>query len=158
MNPYTTAVDLEGGNTRRHHPFGRGANVLVLAGTSLSIIQSAVVAIASVMAPLDAGFDLTGLGLAAWLLAGVGLPGLVGWTAVRALRSWWRRSVSVVGRLVLASVVATPSTWLLAVPLGDEPLLPIGYLPAGLLMLTGAWLAQSKVRSAERQGRGGLTA
>jgi hypothetical protein len=149
-------VDLEGGNSRRNHPFGRWANLLVLAGTSLSIIQSVVVALGAVSAPLNEGVELTGLPLGAWLLAGVGLPGLVGWTALRALRAWWRRSVTVLSPLLLASVLAAPSTWLLSIPLGEELLTPIGYLPASLFMLAAAVMARPRIAQAQREGRGGL--
>jgi glucan phosphoethanolaminetransferase (alkaline phosphatase superfamily) len=149
-------VDLEAHDARRHHPFGRGANVFVLAGTTLSIIQSLVVAIAAVVAPLEEGFELTGVALLLWILVAVGLPVLVGWTAWRALRSWWRRSVRVVPRILVAAVLAVPSMVLLQIPLGDELFTPIGYLPAGVMMAIGAVLARPRVAAAEREGRGGL--
>lgn len=151
-------MHLQAGDTRRHHPFGRAANWLVLAGTTLALTQSAIVVFGAVLAPTGPGFELAGAALGVWLLLGVGLPTVVGWLAWRALRSWWRRSVSVVGRILLAAVVAVPSTVLLRVPLGDEVLVPVGYLPAGLMMTAGGLLARRRVAAAQREGRGGLAA
>lgn len=142
--------------TTRGHPFGRGANWCVLGGTSLSVIQSLIVAIAVFLSPGTPAVDIEGLAVLVWLGIGLALPLLVGWTAWRALRSWWRRSVRVVPRLLLAAVVAVPSTVLLSVPIGEELLTPIGYLPAGLLILVGAILARPNVERARAEGRGGL--
>jgi hypothetical protein len=147
-----------GAPSARGHPFGRGANVLVVAGTTLSIVQSAVVAIAAFLAPATDGFEVQGAALLVWLVVGVGLPALVGWTAVRALRSWWRRSVTVVPRLIVAGALAVPSTLLLVVPMGGgEQLTPIGYLPAGLAIVAGAVLARPRVADARARDRGGLS-
>ncbi|MFP4636398.1 MAG: hypothetical protein ACLFRD_11085 [Nitriliruptoraceae bacterium] len=142
--------------TSRGHPFGRGANWCVLGGTSLSVIQSLIVLIAVFLAPGTPAVNIEGPAVLVWLGIGLTLPLLVGWTAWRALRSWWRRSVRVVPRLLLAAVVAVPSTVLLTVPIGEELLTPIGYLPAGLLILAGAILARPRVERARAEGRGGL--
>ena len=155
--PTLPPLNLEGGETRRHHPFGRVANVLVLAGASLSIIQSVVVAMGAFLAPVQEGFELEGFALLVWLVLGMGIPIAVGWLALRALRSWWRRSVSVVGRVLTAGLVALPSTVLLTVPVDGELLTPIGYLPAGLLLTAAAFLSRGKVLAAKEAGRGGLS-
>lgn len=149
-------MDLSEGDARRHHPFGRAANYLVLGGASLSIIQSMVGALAGFAAPANEGFDLRGGALLVWVVISSGLPLLVGWTALRALRSWWRRSVRVVQQLLVAGLVALPSTVLLQVPLGTELLTPIGYLPAGAALVAAALLARPRVRRARAEGRGGL--
>ena len=149
-------MNLDADTTPRRHPFGRAANWLVLAGTSLSIIQSAVVAIGAALAPVTEGFELEGPGLLIWLVVGAGIPVGVGWAAWRALRSWWRRSVSVIGRLYLAALLAIPSSMLLSLPLDDEFLLPVAYFPAGVLMAIGAFVARPRVLAAVREGRGGL--
>ena len=150
-------MHLDAGKTRRRHPFGGAANWLVLAGTSLSIIQSVVVAIAAVLAPINQDFELVGFGLLLWLVVGAGLPVGVGWAAWRALRSWWRRSLSVVGRVYVAALLAIPSSMLLGVPLDDDFLLPVAYFPAGVLMALGAFVARPRVLAAAREGRGGLS-
>lgn len=150
-------VDMSEGDARRHHPFGKWPNRLVLAGTSLSIIQSLVVALGAFAAPATDGFELEGPPLLLYLLFAVGLPTAVGWTAWRALRSWWRRSVKVVNRLLVAGLVAMPSTVLLSVPLGGDVLTPIGYLPAAGLMIVGGLLARERVEIARQQRRGGLS-
>jgi hypothetical protein len=149
-------MDLSEGDARRYHPFGRAANLLVLGGASLSIIQSAVSALAGFAAPANEGFELRGGALLIWVLASSGLPLAIGWTALRALRSWWRRSVRVVPQLLLAGLLAMPSTVLLRVPLGDELLTPVGYLPAGLALVVAAFLARPRVVRARAEGRGGL--
>ncbi len=151
-------MELEG-RSRRWHPFGRAANWFVLAGTSLIVIQSLVVAIAVFVAPMTPalGLEESGLGLLVWLGFGLALPILAGWTAVRALRRWWRRSVQVLLPLLIAAAVAVPATVLLAVPVGEELLWPIGYLPGGLFTLTGAILARRNIERAKAEGRGGLS-
>jgi hypothetical protein len=149
-------MDMSEGDARRYHPFGRAANVLVLAGASLSIIQSVVSALAGFAAPANEGFDLRGAGLLVWVVVASGLPLAVGWTALRALRSWWRRSVRVVPQLLTAGLVAVPSTVLLRVPLGDELLTPVGYLPAGIALVVAGVLARPRVLRARAEGRGGL--
>ncbi len=150
-------MDLEG-RSRRWHPFGRVANWFVLAGTSLIVIQSLIVAIAVFVAPMTPalGMDESGLALIVWLVVGLALPILVGWTGVRAVRRWWRRSVRVLPPLLVAAAVAVPATVLLAVPVGDELLWPVGYLPGGLFTLTGAIIAKPKIERAKAEGRGGL--
>lgn len=128
-----------------------------MGGTSLSVIQSGVVLLAVALAPLRAGSGLGGAALAVWLLVGVGAPVLVGWAAWRALRSWWRRAPASVGRLLLAGVLAVPSTVLLRVPLGDELLAPIGYLPAGVMSTAAALLAHRRIGAASRAEDGTRT-
>jgi hypothetical protein len=149
-------MDMSEGEARRYHPFGRAANYLVIGGASLSIIQSAVSALAGFAAPANEGFELRGGALLVWVVVSTGLPLAVGWTALRALRSWWRRSVRVVPQLLTAGLVALPSTVLLQVPLGTELLTPIGYLPAGLALVAAGLMARPLVQRARVEGRGGL--
>ncbi len=145
------------GPSRRSHPFGRAANWLVVGGVSLSLIQSVVVALAAFAAPLTEGFEVEGPRLLGWLVLGVGIPLAFAWLAVRALRRWWRRSITVLRPVAWVGAISIPATLLLMVPLGEETMIPIGYLPAGVMALTGAFLARPNVEAARREGRGGLS-
>lgn len=152
-------MDLSEGDARRHHPFGKWANVLVVAGASLVVIQAVVAMIAVFVAPTTEGFELAPGGLLVFLGVALGLHALVGWLGFRALRAWWRRSVRVVNQLLVAGLVALPSSVLLQVPVGGEVglLWPLGYLPAGVLLIAGAIAARDRVERARREGRGGLS-
>ncbi|MCC5949865.1 MAG: hypothetical protein JJT89_15540 [Nitriliruptoraceae bacterium] len=152
-------MDLSEGDARRHHPFGRLANVLVIAGSSLAAIQAVVAVLAVLAAPANDDFQLESGALLTFLVVAGGLHAVVGWLAVRSLRAWWRRSLRVVNQLLVAGLVAMPSTVLLQIPVGGDVglLWPLGYLPGGVLLVAGALVARDRVDRARIEGRGGLS-
>jgi hypothetical protein len=135
---------------RRHHPFGRTANVLVHGGASLAIVQAAVFAVAwgtsPIWGPGRLGQPRSLLGLATFVVLTVSIGVFAGWLGWRALVAWRRRSTRALSRLIVAAIVL--------LPLGPL-LLEAGaalFSLAGLLLAVAALLARGRIAAAERDG------
>lgn len=138
---------------RRHHPFGRAANVLVHAGASLGLVQATVFAVAwgtsPIWGPGQLGQPRSVVGLGAFVLLTVSIGVFAGWLSWRALVSWRRHSTRALPRLIVAAVVL--------LPLGPL-LLEAGaalFSLAGLLLALAALLARGRILAAERTGTHG---
>jgi hypothetical protein len=136
--------------TRRAHPFGRAANVLVHAGASLALVQAAVFAVAwgtsPIWGPSQLGPPRSVLGLTVFVVLVVTIGVFSGWLAWRALTAWRGRSTRALGRLIVAAVVL--------LPLGPL-LLEAGaalFSLAGLMLAVAALLARGRIAAAERDG------